>query len=116
MPPWESAYNAPMPGISVTPELDLDRETRLSPLFHVVLLDDQEHTYEYVVEMLTKVFRKAWESALRHAVEVDTTGRTILETCPLEVAELKRDQVKGYGGDWRLGSVTSMQAVIERAD
>ena len=105
-----------MSGIAVTPELDLERETRLSPLFHVVLLDDQEHTYEYVVEMLTKLFRKPAERAFRHAVEVDATGRTIVETCPLEVAEWKRDQLKGYGGDWRLGSTTSMQAVIERAD
>src|SRR6185503_5303705 len=105
-----------MAGIAVTPELDLERETRLTPLFHVVLIDDQEHTYEYVVEMLTKLFHKPWEKALRHAVEVDTTGRTIVETCPLEVAEWKRNQLKAFGGDWRLGSTTSMHAVVEKAE
>ncbi|MCE9581289.1 MAG: ATP-dependent Clp protease adaptor ClpS, partial [Planctomycetes bacterium] len=103
------------PGISVTPERDQETETRLTPLYHVILLDDQLHTYEYVIEMITKVFRKSAEKAFRHAVEVDATGVTILETCPLEVAELRRDQVKGYGGDWRLGSSISMQSVIERA-
>ncbi|MEK7469864.1 MAG: ATP-dependent Clp protease adaptor ClpS [Planctomycetota bacterium] len=106
----------PSPGISVSPQLDTDTETRLAPLFHVVLIDDQQHTYEYVVEMVSKVFRKSWEASLRHAVEVDGTGRTILQTCALEIAELKRDQVKSYGGDWRLGSVTSMHAELERAE
>jgi len=106
----------PMPGQRAVPELDVDTETRLAPLYHVVLLDDQEHTYEYVIEMVTELFRKSTETAFQHAVEVDKTGRTILETCPLEKAELKRDQIKGYGGDWRLSSVTSMQGLIERAE
>ena len=106
----------PSTGVSVTPELDTDSETRLAPLFHVVLVDDQEHTYEYVVEMISKIFRKSSEVSFRHAVEVDGTGRTILQTCALEVAELKRNQVKSYGGDWRLGSVTSMHADLERAE
>lgn len=82
----------------------------------MILFDDQEHTYEYVIEMVTRIFRKPWGRALEHAVEVDRTGRTILATCPLEVAELRRDQVKAFGGDFRLGSVNSMQAVVEQAD
>ncbi|MCC6738483.1 MAG: ATP-dependent Clp protease adaptor ClpS [Planctomycetia bacterium] len=106
----------PSPAIRTAPELDTDRETRLAPLYHVILVDDQEHTYEYVIDMVTHVFRKSWESALKHAVEVDSTGRTILQTCPLEVAELKRNQVKSYGGDWRLGSTHSMRAEIEKAE
>jgi ATP-dependent Clp protease adaptor protein ClpS len=106
----------PSPGISVSPEVDSDTEARLAPLYHVVLVDDQQHTYEYVVEMVSKIFRKSWEAAFQHAVEVDATGRTILQTCALEIAELKRDQVKGYGGDWRLGSVTSMHAELETAE
>ncbi len=106
----------PSPGISVSPELDTDRETRLAPLYHVILIDDQLHTYEYVIDMVTHVFRKSWEAALKHAVEVDSTGRTILQTCALEVAELKRNQVKSYGGDFRLGSSTSMNAEIEMAE
>jgi ATP-dependent Clp protease adaptor protein ClpS len=100
----------------VAPGLLEETETRLAPMYHVVLLDDQEHTYEYVIEMISKIFRKSADAALRHAFEVDATGRTILETTWLERAELKRDQVKGYGGDWRLPSRTSMQALIEKAD
>lgn len=111
-------YNLHMPrhGTQVAPELAQDTETRLAPLFHVILFDDQEHTYEYVIEMVTRIFRKPWGRALEHAVEVDRTGRTILATCALEVAELRRDQIRGFGGDFRLGSVNSMQAVVEQAD
>lgn len=100
----------------VNPVLEERTETRLAPMYHVVLVDDQEHTYEYVIEMICELFRKPAVRALEHAVEVDKTGRTILETTHLERAELKRDQIKGYGGDWRLGSITSMHAVIEQAE
>ena len=106
----------PQPHPGTLPALNLDLETRLAPLYHVVLIDDQEHTYEYVIEMITKIFRKSAGSAFEHAVEVDKTGRTILETTHLEKAELKRNQIKAYGGDWRLASVTSMHAVIEQAE
>ena len=47
----------------------------------VVLLDDDDHTYDYVVEMLVKLFFKTVEEAYRHAVEVDSTGRTVVMTC-----------------------------------
>jgi ATP-dependent Clp protease adaptor protein ClpS len=103
-------------GAAVAPKIDTERETKLAPLYHVVLVDDQEHTYEYVIEMVSKLFHKSAQRAFEHAVEVDKTGRTILETCPLEKAELKRNQVRGYGGDWRLGSASSMLAELEVAE
>ena len=105
-----------MRGTQPTPQLDQETETKLAPMYHVVLLDDQEHTYEYVIELAVKLFKKTAQRAFEHAVEVDKSGRTILETTGLEKAELKRDQIKGYGGDWRLGSGTSMQSIIEKAD
>ena len=46
-----------------------------------VLLDDDEHTYEYVIEMLQKLFVLSTEAAFRHAVEVDSMGKTIVITC-----------------------------------
>ena len=57
------------------------------PLYHVVLLDDSEHTYDYVIEMLTKLFCMSETQAFQHAVEVDTNGRTIVLTCDLPAAE-----------------------------
>jgi ATP-dependent Clp protease adaptor protein ClpS len=87
-----------------------------SPLYRVVLLDDDDHTYDYVVEMLQKIFVFSVEQALRHAQEVDSMGRTVLITCELPEAEFARDQIHGYGKDWRLPrSKGSMSAVVEPA-
>ena len=86
------------------------------PLFRVVLLDDDDHTYDYVIEMLQKIFVFTLEEAYRHAEEVDATGRTILITCEKPQAEFARDQVISYGADWRLErSKGSMSAIVEPA-
>ena len=86
------------------------------PLYHVVLLDDDEHTYDYVVEMLTKIFCLSVDAAFRNAIEVDTTGRTIVITCEREQAEFGRDQIHAYGADPRMEvSKGSMSAIVEPA-
>jgi len=88
----------------------------LAPRYHVVLLDDNEHTYEYVIEMLTSVFGHAAERAYQLALEVDSAGRAIVFTSHLELAELKQDQIHGYGADWRIPRcVGSMSAELEEA-
>jgi ATP-dependent Clp protease adaptor protein ClpS len=51
------------------------------------------------------------------AKEVDKSGRVIVMTTHKELAELKRDQILGYGADPRLSrSRGSMAAIIEPAD
>ncbi|TWT44828.1 ATP-dependent Clp protease adaptor [Phycisphaerae bacterium RAS1] len=89
---------------------------RTAPLWHVVLLDDNDHTYDYVIEMLCKLFQHDHASAYRMACEVDRAGRVIVATLVLEQAEFKRDQILAYGPDWRIEkSRGSMRAVIEPA-
>lgn len=89
---------------------------RVAPLWNVILLDDDDHTYDYVVEMLGKVFGHGPEKAFTMAREVDQTGRVVVDTTTLERAELKRDQIHAYGPDWRLErSAGSMSATIEPA-
>jgi ATP-dependent Clp protease adaptor protein ClpS len=87
------------------------------PPYHVVLLDDNEHTYEYVIDMLQSLFSHAQEQAFLLAERVDQTGRAIVCTTHKERAELKRDQILGYGCDIRNPkSKQSMRAVIEPAE
>lgn len=95
-----------------------EAKLRPAPLWHVVLLDDDQHTYDYVEEMLMKLFQHPQVTARRMAVEVDSTGRSIVETTTLERAELKRDQIHAYGADPRLleKSTGSMQARLEPAE
>ena len=100
----------------VTPGTGASHEQRLVPLYHVVLLDDDDHTYDYVVEMLNSLFFLGIETAYQHAVEVDQTGRTIVITCELPQAEFARDQIHAYGADPRMPrSKGSMSAVIQAA-
>jgi ATP-dependent Clp protease adaptor protein ClpS len=101
---------------SVAPETEVVEKDRLVPLYRVVLLDDNDHTYDYVIEMLQKIFIFTLDQAYQHAEEVDKRGRTVLITCELAEAEFARDQIHGYGPDWRLQrSQGSMSAVIEPA-
>lgn len=90
---------------------------RQAPLWHVILLDDDDHTYEYVIEMLGKLFHHPAEKAFQLAREVDTAGRVIVETSVLERAEFKRDQIHAYGPDPRSRRCAgSMSAVLEPAN
>lgn len=90
---------------------------RHAPRYNVVLLDDNNHTYDYVIEMLGKVFAYPENKAFKMAEEVDTTGRVIVFTGMLEQAEFRRDQIHAYGADFRLSrSKGSMSATIEPLD
>jgi ATP-dependent Clp protease adaptor protein ClpS len=103
-----------------TPEILPDTTTseieQHVPLYNVVLLDDDDHTYDYVIEMLQSIFVFSWEKAFQHAQEVDSAGRTVLITCEFPQAEFGREQIHAYGADWRLPrSRGSMSAVVEPA-
>ena len=92
------------------------QEPKTLPPYNVVLLDDDDHTYEYVIEMLQKVFGHAIEKAYLMAKEVDKSGRVIVYTTHKELAELKCQQIVGFGKDVRLArSAGSMSALIEPA-
>lgn len=110
---------APAPVEAPARRVDPGQRERVQPepLYNVVLIDDDEHTYEYVVRMLATLFGHSLEEAFQMAREVDTQGRVIVETTHRERAELKRDLIKGFGADPLLfGSSRSMHAVIEPAD
>jgi ATP-dependent Clp protease adaptor protein ClpS len=105
-----------MPPAKSLPGPEVVGREELTPLFNVVLLDDNTHTYAYVVEMLEKLFCVPESDALAHAREVDLTGRTVAITCELPHAEFARDQIRNYGPDPRLPeSNGSMAAIIEPA-
>jgi ATP-dependent Clp protease adaptor protein ClpS len=84
------------------------------PQFNVVLLDDDDHTYDYVIRMMADLFGHPAERGKLLAEEVDTTGRCICLTTAKEHAELKRDQIHAFGRDKLMArSKGSMRAVIE---
>jgi ATP-dependent Clp protease adaptor protein ClpS len=93
------------------------RKPALMPPFNVILLNDDDHTYEYVIEMLKVLFAYSDEKGYQLAREVDSQGRVILLTTHRELAELKRDQIHAYGADQRVATCKgSMSAVVEPAE
>ncbi len=95
---------------------DAAAEAALEGRFHLVLLDDDAHTYAYVVEMLGRIFGYGREKAFVLARMVDTTGRVIVETAARTPVERHQRQIHAYGPDPRLEhSQGSMSAIIEAA-
>ncbi len=105
-----------MATVTGLPAVKKSTEDERARLYNVVLLDDNEHTYDYVIEMLQKLFAMSESQALGHAKEVDSAGRTVVITCELGQAEFGRDQIHAYGADWRMPkSKGSMSATVEPA-
>src|ERR1700752_4195434 len=99
-----------------TPEIENITENRKEKLYHVIILNDDEHTYDYVIEMLQTVFGFSMPTALEHTIEADTTGSSIVLSCGLEEAEMKRDRVHAFGPDWRMpNSRGAVAALVEPA-
>jgi ATP-dependent Clp protease adaptor protein ClpS len=104
-----------MAGPAVLPEpRTAPPEVRPAPRWHVVLHDSPDHSFEYVTLMLMQLFGHDVERAFRHAVEVDATGRTIVDTTHRERAELKAEQIRTRGPDPLIPRCKgSMHATIE---
>ncbi len=89
----------------------------VEPLYHVVLHDDDDHTYDYVIEMLRAIFGYDVDKAYAMTREVDLSGRVIVATVHKELAELRVEQILEYGPDPRMRfSPGSMKASMEPAE
>lgn len=105
-----------MTSTTTRPEEETVRKTEGLPPYNVVLLDDDDHSFEYVILMLKALFGHPPEKGYEMAVEVDTTGRVVVMTTHLEEAELKRDQIQAFGPDPFIPRCKgSMSATVEQA-
>lgn len=90
------------------------KKPKRQPRYHVILWNDDDHSYDYVVEMMQKLFGHQKEKGFLIAKEVDKQGKAICLTTTLEHAELKRDQIHAYGADKHIPRCKgSMSATIE---
>jgi ATP-dependent Clp protease adaptor protein ClpS len=94
------------------PEIEEISDQQREKLYHVIILNDEEHSFDYVIEMLQSVFGFSYATAMTHTVEADATGSSIVMTTGLTEAEKKRDMIHAYGPDWRMpnsrGPVTAL--------
>ena len=88
--------------------------TKRQPPYHVVLWNDDDHSYEYVIRMLLELFGHPLEKGFQLAKEVDSQGRGIDDhpgTCRAETRpdpclwQRRPDRrLQGFdGGDDRAG-------------
>ena len=92
-------------------------EAALEPLYHLVLLDDDHHTYGYVIEMLGKIFGYGRAKAYALASVVDSEGRAVVETAGRERVTIDQGRIHAYGPDPRVPACKgSMSAIVEAAE
>jgi ATP-dependent Clp protease adaptor protein ClpS len=92
-------------------------KAKRQPRYNVILWDDDDHTYDYVIRMMVELFRHSKEKGMQIATEVDASGRAICITTTMEHAELKRDQIHAFGRDELMDKCQgSMKATIEPAE
>jgi ATP-dependent Clp protease adaptor protein ClpS len=81
----------------------------------VVLFDDEDHTYDYVVEMLTHGCAMSRDAAFYCALEVDMTGRTIVFYGDVDACKTVCRKILTYGPDHRMPrSMGSMNAEVQQ--
>lgn len=73
-------------------EPDTHTRTRLAPRYRVIVHNDEVTTEEFVVQILTDVFRLAMAQARTVTMEAHRTGAALVGVYPLEEAEFRVDQ------------------------
>ena len=103
-----------VPDVQPDPSLRKKKDNKRQPRYHVVLWNDNDHTYQYVVSMLQKLFGHPSPTGIKMATEVDQKGKVVVLTTTREHAELKRDQIHAFGADKLIRrSKGAMSASIE---
>jgi len=93
-----------------------DTDSEIEPPYHLILLDDNEHTYNYVIHMVGAIFGYGREKAFAIACVVDSQGQAILMTASKDEVLLKQEAVHAFGADPMMPeSKGSMTAIIEPA-
>jgi ATP-dependent Clp protease adaptor protein ClpS len=98
----------------VKPKNKKDQRPKRQPRFHVILWDDDDHSYEYVILMMRQIFGHSIDRGFKIANAVDSDGRSVCLTTTREHAELKVEQIHSFGKDFLIPRCKgSMSATIE---
>lgn len=75
-------------------DLEEDVELEEPKRYQIILLNDDYTTMEFVVEILTTIFRKSSNEAMKVMLDVHKNGKGVCGIYPYEIAETKVEQVK----------------------
>src|SRR5437763_15775599 len=76
----------------VLPDEETETRTRRQPPYAVILHNDDHNGFEFVVNVLRKVFGYPAEKCFELTLEAHEKGRCVVWVGTMEVAELKADQ------------------------
>ncbi len=88
-------FNNNMAAPATTEPIAQNKSKRLPP-YHVILLNDDDHSMDFVVSVLRKVFGFTVEKAIQLMMEAHESGRAVVWTGSKEVAEFKVEQVQTF--------------------
>lgn len=87
-----TAGNAP----TAVLEPEVDTRRRLLPPYNVILENDDDHSMDFVIEVLRKVFGYPQEKSFQLMLKAHEEGCAVVWTGPKEVAELKAEQMSTF--------------------
>src|ERR1700730_9770658 len=90
--------NPSLPEVIVTTKSKAKEKTRTRrvPPYNVILENDEDHSFEFVIGVLRKALGYAEERAFQLTHQAHSSGRAVVWTGPKEVAELKVDQIRTF--------------------
>lgn len=77
-----------------SPATETTTRTRTMPQYKVILLNDDVTTFEFVIELLVRVFGKPASEARTLTLEVHRSGSALVVVTTLERAELYVEQIR----------------------
>jgi len=87
------------PGRKKKQETNEETRTKKQPPYAVIVENDEFHTWPYVIDVLQKVCGHNKPKAYLLTAQIHFSGKAVVWSGSLEVAELKRDQIRGFGPD-----------------
>ena len=84
------------PNVSTKPQEKETTRVRRLPPYNVILENDDHHTFDFVIEVLRKVFGYDERKAASFALHAHQAGRAVVWTGSKEVAELKVEQIRSF--------------------
>ncbi|QDT39014.1 ATP-dependent Clp protease adaptor ClpS [Stratiformator vulcanicus] len=74
-------------------------QKKKAPRYAVIVQNDDHHTFPYVTAVLRKICGHPLPKAEELTMQIHVKGQALVWSGSLEVAELKRDQIRGFGPD-----------------
>jgi ATP-dependent Clp protease adaptor protein ClpS len=86
----------PYAGTTTEPEEKTRAQVRLLPPYHVILENDDFHSFEFVIAVLVKTIACTTERAVQLTWKAHSEGRAVIWTGSKEVAEFKVEQIRTF--------------------